>query len=196
MISLVWDLVSPSTDFSGEPSRAWEKWIDFTQRMVRSSSGIWKAVSGILCNDSPEGHLLDDIDESEALDSKDILSYSFRAIHESRYVIHLSEQPVTISLLIIHSNLMRTIVTKINQKYPDHIALPAHNSFVDIGDLSFLQLSTLRHRGAFSTVSLTFTVCCQLTQVISSGSGSTNTDMLRRWWIVCFKITATSTIAN
>jgi hypothetical protein len=80
---------------------------------------------------------------------------------------------------------MRTIVNKLNQDCPENVALLAHKSFVEVGNLSFLQLSTLRHRGAFSTVSLTFAVCCQLTQSISSGSESANTDMLRRWWMVC-----------
>jgi hypothetical protein len=83
-ISLVWDLVSPTLDFPGGPARAWEKWIDFMQCVVRSSSGAWEAVNGILCNDSPEGHLPEEIDEMEAIDTKDVLSYSFRAVHESR----------------------------------------------------------------------------------------------------------------
>jgi hypothetical protein len=40
--------------------------------------------------------------------------------------------------------------------------------FAQVGDLTFDQLSSLRHRGAFSTVSLTFARCCQLTQILSS----------------------------
>ena len=34
------------------------------------------------------------------------------------------------------------------------------NDFKAVGDLSFTQLNELRHRGAFSTVSLTFLTCC------------------------------------
>jgi len=83
-ISLVWSLVNPSLDFPGEPARTWEKWIDFIQRMVRSSSSIWEAVNDILCNESPEGHLPEEINELEVIDTKDVLSYSFRAVHESR----------------------------------------------------------------------------------------------------------------
>lgn len=40
----------------------------------------------MLCNDSPEGHLPDDLDEVDTVDTKDVLSYSFRAVHESRFV--------------------------------------------------------------------------------------------------------------
>jgi hypothetical protein len=52
--------------------------------MIRCCARIWSAVQEVLCNDSPEGHLPTDIDESDTLDTKDILSYSFRATHESR----------------------------------------------------------------------------------------------------------------
>lgn len=45
---------------------------------------IWNVVRGVLCDDSPEGHLPDDLDEMEGLDTKNLLSYSFRAIDESR----------------------------------------------------------------------------------------------------------------
>jgi hypothetical protein len=46
-------------------------------------------VKDILCNDSPEGHLPQDLDEGDVIDTKDLLSYSFRAVHESRYVINV-----------------------------------------------------------------------------------------------------------
>jgi hypothetical protein len=54
--------------------------------MVSSCSRIWEAVKEVLCNDSPEGHLPVDLDEDDAFDTKDVLSYSFRAVHESRFV--------------------------------------------------------------------------------------------------------------
>lgn len=87
-------------------------------------------------------------------------------------------------MFIHNSNLLRTVVNKLNQKSPETFALTASKHFVEIGDLTFLQLSTLRHRGAFSTVSLTFAVCCQQTQRIVSSPESTDTDMLHRWWKV------------
>jgi hypothetical protein len=60
-------------------------WTGVQERMVNCCSRIWAAVKDILCNDSPEGHLPLDIDEVDTVDTKDVLSYSFRAIHESRY---------------------------------------------------------------------------------------------------------------
>jgi hypothetical protein len=54
--------------------------------MLESCKRIWNAVRDVLCNDSPEGYLPQDIDEVDAIDTKDVLSYSFRAIHESRYL--------------------------------------------------------------------------------------------------------------
>lgn len=62
------------------------------------------------------------------------------------------------------SNLLRTIVSKLSLKLEDGAALLPFDVFRDAGNLSFEQLSNLRHRGAFSTVSLTFAKCCQLSQ--------------------------------
>ena len=54
-------------------------------RIFNCAKRIWFAVKHILCDDSPEGHLPEEMEEIEGLDTKDLLSYSFRAIHESRY---------------------------------------------------------------------------------------------------------------
>lgn len=59
---------------------------DLQQRMADCCSRIWGAVKNILCNDSPEGHLPEDLEEGNDVDTKDVLSYSFRAVHESRCV--------------------------------------------------------------------------------------------------------------
>jgi hypothetical protein len=45
---------------------------------------LWDTVKHILCDDSPEGRLLSDEDEDNTLDTKTVLSYSWRAVHESR----------------------------------------------------------------------------------------------------------------
>lgn len=62
----------------------WERWANLQLRMVSLSSRIWDAVREVLCNDSPEGNLPSGIDQVETIDTKDVLSYSFRAVHESR----------------------------------------------------------------------------------------------------------------
>ena len=53
-------------------------------RLVTCCERTWAAVRDILCDDSPEGHLPQDLEEFDGIDTKDILSFSFRAVHESR----------------------------------------------------------------------------------------------------------------
>lgn len=75
-VRLVWETVD-------DPS---VNWTVVQLRMISCCERIWNAVKDILCNDSPEGHLPSDIDEVDTIDTKDVLSYSFRSIHESRYI--------------------------------------------------------------------------------------------------------------
>ncbi|KAH6712398.1 HEAT repeat protein-like protein [Leptodontidium sp. MPI-SDFR-AT-0119] len=146
-LTFVWDTVNHNQDFEDNPTLEFNrrKQLEALQeRMSFCCFRIWRAVKDILCNDSPEGYLPEDLDEVDEVDTKDVLSYSFRAIHES-------------------SNLMRTLVNKIKLKLPTPERPPIlpTTTFVKIADLSFEQLSTLRHRGAFSTVTSTFAACCQ-----------------------------------
>lgn len=55
------------------------------RRILFCAQQIWFVVKHVLCDDSPEGHLPEELEEIEGLDTKDLLSYSFRAVHESRY---------------------------------------------------------------------------------------------------------------
>lgn len=155
-LRMVWDTLchsalrseqdSPSAATS-EQSRRLE--LDGLQhRILQCCTRIWTAVEEVLCNDSPEGHLPTDVEEMDVIDTKDILSYSFRAIHES-------------------SNLLAVIVNKLKLMHTDGAPLLPFDIFRDAGQLTFQQLTTLRHRGAFSTVSLTFAKCCRLAQDIS-----------------------------
>ncbi|KAJ5039014.1 uncharacterized protein L3040_006686 [Drepanopeziza brunnea f. sp. 'multigermtubi'] len=145
-LTFVWESVDHLKHFPELANYDSDKQLGFLQqRMVDCCSRIWIAVKGILCNDSPEGHLPQDLEEGNDIDTKDVLSYSFRAVHES-------------------SNLMRTLAnkTKLRLPSPDASPLLPAELFHQIGQLSFDQLSNLRHRGAFSTVTLTFATCCQL----------------------------------
>ena len=56
------------------------------ERVVACCERVWAVVQDILCDDSPEGHLPEELEDVDGLNTKDVLSYSFRAIHESRYV--------------------------------------------------------------------------------------------------------------
>ena len=57
-------------------------WDGIPQRLVCCCKDIWTIVEDVLCNDSPEGGLL--ADSADDIDTKELLSFSFRAIHESR----------------------------------------------------------------------------------------------------------------
>lgn len=116
-------------------------------RIVQSCERVWHIVKHVLCDDSPEGHIPDDLEDQGVsnLDSKDLLSFSFRSINES-------------------SNTMRAIVSHLRFSRVKGALTPDKAVFERVGNLAFEQLSTLRHRGALTTVAQTFTLCCQMAQ--------------------------------
>ncbi|KAH7041120.1 putative death-receptor fusion protein-domain-containing protein [Microdochium trichocladiopsis] len=131
-------------------------------RTIQCCSKIWDIVQHILCDDSPEGHLPEDLEEVDGLDTKDLLSYSFRAVHES-------------------SNLLRVIASRLASESKIKPSADARASFEIIGRLTFQELSNLRHRGAFTTVSQTFATCCQLVQYFPVESNGAN--LLNEWYL-------------
>ncbi|KAK7425361.1 hypothetical protein QQZ08_008147 [Neonectria magnoliae] len=133
-------------------------------RLATCGERVWVAVQDILCDDSPEGHLPQDLEEVDGLNTKDILSYSFRAIHEA-------------------SNLMRALILSIKQKTGPGKIHPSREVYERIGNLSFTQLSNLRHRGAFTTVALTFSTCCQFVKHLDQGTeGQHGPTLLEQWY--------------
>ncbi|KAH8673677.1 putative death-receptor fusion protein-domain-containing protein [Xylariales sp. PMI_506] len=130
-------------------------------RAIACCDRIWRVVRHVLCDDSPEGHLPEDLDETEGLDTKDVLSYSFRAIHES-------------------SKLLQNIASNARISGTDQLRLPL-DAFDTIGNLTFAQLSNLRHRGAFTSVSQTFTSCCQLSKYFPRSSTDAE-HFLNKWY--------------
>ncbi|KAI0186937.1 putative death-receptor fusion protein-domain-containing protein [Xylaria flabelliformis] len=135
---------------------------EFQDRAISCCKRVWLTVQHILCDDSPEGHLPEELQQIEGLDTKDLLSYSFRAIHES-------------------SNLLRTIAQTACHDRKHGFLAPSRQNFEDIGNLTFDELSNLRHRGAFSTVSQTFTACCQLVNCIPTDQKN-DVDLLQQWY--------------
>ncbi|KAL2752691.1 hypothetical protein ACRALDRAFT_1077852 [Sodiomyces alcalophilus JCM 7366] len=65
-------------------------------------------------------------------------------------------------------NLMRAMILPLKPKAGGWTFRPSVDTFAAIGFLTFEQLTYLRHRGAFTTVSLTFATCCQLVKHLSS----------------------------
>ena len=86
---------------------------------------------------------------------------------------------------------MRSLATKIKYNWEDGSSIIPLQVFKLIGELTFEQLSNLRHRGAFTTVALTFARCCQLTQTKIASDELMGSDILERWYEVwaftCYK---------
>lgn len=120
------------------------KWLH--ERIFICLESVWYCVREILCNDAPEGHVPEDLEDEPGINTKDILSYSWRALKEA-------------------SALLRAIISKapVGQENSCSIfGIPQLDpKFEMLGRLCFTQLAELRHRGAFSTVAQTFAACCQ-----------------------------------
>lgn len=86
----------------------------------------------------------------------------------------------------VTSKLMQIIVENLRNCSKPAALLPPLDVFSGIGSLTFTQLSTLRHRGAFATVSSTFISCCQLTLKLTEAfpDGPKIEDYLQRWYEV------------
>lgn len=50
-------------------------------------AAVWKAVAGVLCDESPEGNVGHNTEADNYVDTKEVVSFCFRAVHESRYVL-------------------------------------------------------------------------------------------------------------
>lgn len=59
-------------------------WQALHVRTVQCIRDVWIVVHDVLCNDAPEGHMPDDMADESEVSTKDALSYSWRALKESR----------------------------------------------------------------------------------------------------------------
>lgn len=73
------------SEVSGTEDKEYTSWKAVHDSIVSFCDRIWMAVKPVLCVDSPEGHTDEPI-EDLVVGPKDILSYSWRALRESRYV--------------------------------------------------------------------------------------------------------------
>jgi hypothetical protein len=69
---------------SGMPSEAFNKWKFLHGEIVESIESLWTCVYHVLCADAPEGHIPDELEDEGSLDTKEILSYSWRGLKEAR----------------------------------------------------------------------------------------------------------------
>ena len=69
----------------GPLSTTYDEWRSVHSRIASVCNRIWREVKPVLCVDSPEGHTDEPI-EDFIVGPKDVLSYSWRALRESRFV--------------------------------------------------------------------------------------------------------------
>ncbi|KAL7269129.1 hypothetical protein RUND412_008219 [Rhizina undulata] len=121
--------------------REWRKIID---RSLSICTQVWDITKGVLCFDSPEGHMPDGIgeEEDEDVNTQTVMSYSWRAVKE------------TSSLLGV---ILSTAPYDANA--PER-SLLQDTDFSLGGSLLLSQLADIRHRGAFSAVSPSFVAVC------------------------------------
>ena len=127
------------------------------KRVIAALRNVWETVRPILCNDAPEGHVPEEVEEDVNLTTKDILSYSWRALKEARLVFH---QTVRYYFADKLSSLLRVIVTKAPISDDTKVSLFRKDNLEALGTLCFTELAELRHRGAFSAVAQAFSACC------------------------------------
>ncbi|KAI4089386.1 MAG: hypothetical protein LQ339_008555 [Xanthoria mediterranea] len=114
-------------------------WRDNCDQLLSIASNVWLAVKHILCADAPEGYEPDTLDDQNPVGTKDMLSFCWRALKESS--------------TSMHSMIAGSKGAPIVQAFQTH-------HYRIFGELAFTELAELRHRGAFSTVSQTFSDCC------------------------------------
>ncbi|KAK9429678.1 putative death-receptor fusion protein-domain-containing protein [Lipomyces doorenjongii] len=121
-------------------------WNKVHERLLRLAFSVWGIVEKILCHDSPEGNLPEELEEQYLASLEEeygpatqlILSYAWRAIGES-------------------SALLTVLLSRIPD---DESKLLDDKAVTDLGNLLLRELATIRHRGAFSSVYPTFVACC------------------------------------
>jgi hypothetical protein len=121
---------------------------DLHQRVSRILEHVWAVVKPTLCDDAPEGHVPEDMDDAPDISTKDILSYCWRALKEASLLMGAMLTPA----------LLTPCASPVEFKG-------------SMFELCFTQLGELRHRGAFSTVAQTWTTCCSLMEADDSPLG-------------------------
>jgi hypothetical protein len=84
-----------------EPEATQAIWSSLHKRIIRAVENVWKCVRSVLCNDAPEGHVPDDVEEDVNLTTKDVLSYSWRALKEARYTTPVGRTVEYLHLTIV-----------------------------------------------------------------------------------------------
>lgn len=68
------------------PSDQLDEWRAIHLRIFAAYKALWSCIWKVLCADAPEGHVPEDMEEETSIDTKEILSYSWRGLKEARLV--------------------------------------------------------------------------------------------------------------
>ena len=161
---------------------ALDQWRKFTERIHLICDGVWEIVRHTLCFDAPEGHEMDEEADDVDIGTKDVLSFCWRALKESRLPPCTNRLKLETVLNFANSALLHAIIANKGYGPPssDSHGL-SYEDYRKVGTLSFSQLAQLRHRGAFSTVSQTFSACCM---ACGASSNPDVSDLLPNWYRV------------
>lgn len=142
LIGLKYIIGSLSFDKSSEIDLMFKNTDLTIHRLLDLCNGVWYAVRNDLCVDSPE--VSREADATGPLEGpQDFLSYSWRALRDSSF-------------------LMQAILLHLGSRSNEPMAKDGRLGILrTIYALCFEQLTALRHRGAFSTVAQTFSLCCE-----------------------------------
>jgi hypothetical protein len=66
------------------PEERFSQWKGAHDKILHFVEAFWQCVEHILCADAPEGLVPEEMDEEASLDTKEILSYSWRGLKEAR----------------------------------------------------------------------------------------------------------------
>lgn len=112
------------------------------QKIVSMCEKIWDAVRDQLCIDAPERET-EELEDGDILSGpKDMLSYSWRALHDSSHVLHA----------LLSTKCFLLDISGFSSSF---------KVFRKVGTLLMEQMTLLRHRGAFSSVARSFELFCQ-----------------------------------
>jgi hypothetical protein len=116
------------------------EWTNLHGRIVTIVLGVWDHVKNVLCVDAPEGFTTEEMKDAD-VDTKDLFSYAWRALKAAA--------------LLIGTLARRCPLAKITDK-----GFLSEGDLETLANLCFTSLKELRHRGAFSAVSVAFSACC------------------------------------
>ncbi|CAN9238129.1 unnamed protein product [Alternaria alternata] len=72
---------------SSLPPEVFTIWKRSHGEIVASIESLWSCVYHVLCADAPEGHVPDELEDESSLDTKEILSYSWRGLKEASVLL-------------------------------------------------------------------------------------------------------------